>query len=355
MTASPFASNVKMFGSDNLAGAHPRVIEAVTRYGDGFATAYGDDEITRRVEQRVAEVFERECSVFLVGTGTAANALALSALCPPYGAIYCHPDAHINTDECAAPELFTGGAKLVSIDGDQGKLSAAELEARLRVASLHGIHNTRPSAVSLTNATEAGSVYKPAEVAAISEIARRHGLGVHVDGARFANAVAGLGYSPAELTWKAGVDVICFGATKNGAMAAEAVVFFDRERCRDFEYRRKRGGHLWSKHRFLAAQFDAMLENDLWLENARHANAMARRLADGIGTLPDATIVYPEANELFPVLPENVVAGLEQDGFVFYRWPGGSIRLVTSFATTVESVDAFLDSARRHSAGAHGG
>jgi threonine aldolase len=344
------------FRSDNTAGAHPRIVEAIARAASGRATPYGDDALTKRVEARIAELFERDCAVFLVGTGTAANALALGALSPPHGAIYCHPGAHVATDECGAPEFYTAGAKLVPIDGADGKIAAADLAARLEYAGAHGIHSVKPAAVSLTNATEAGTIYRPAELAAIAETGRGHGLGLHVDGARFANAVAGLNASPADLTWRSGVDVLTLGATKNGALAAEAIVFFDPARGAEFGYRRKRAGQLWSKHRFLAAQFDAYLADGLWLETARHANAMARRLADGIAAIPGARLAFPvEANELFPHLPERAIEGLERDGFAFYRWPGPDptlLRLVTAFDTEPAQVDAFLASARRHAAAA---
>jgi threonine aldolase len=263
--------------------------------------------------------------------------------------------AHINTDECGAPEFYTGGAKLVTVDGASGKITAAGLAARLDGATAHGVHSVKPSVVTLTNATELGTIYKPAELAAIADVAQAHGIRVHVDGARFANAAAALGVSPAEMTWKSGVDVLCFGATKVGAIAAEAVIFFNPALASEFEYRRKRGGQLWSKHRFLAAQFDAFLEDDLWLKNARHANAMAKRLAEGLAGLPNISLTQPvEANELFPAMPEAMIAVLQADGFVFYRWSGATIRLVTSFSTTIDDVDAFLASARKHAGVANG-
>ncbi len=343
------------FASDNTAGAHPKIVEAIARVAGGRATPYGEDELTKRVERRIADLFERDCAVFLVGTGTAANALALAAICPPHGAIYCHPGAHVANDECGAPEFYTGGAKLTPIDGADGKLAAADLARVLATAGAHGIHGVKPAAVSLSNASEAGTVYRPAELGALAAACREHGLGLHVDGARFANAVAGSNASPAALTWKSGVDVLTFGATKNGAIAAEAIVFFDAARATEFGYRRKRGGQLWSKHRFLAAQFDAYLEDDLWLATARPANAMARRLADGLAAVPGGRIMHAvEANEIFVRLPEPIIAGLERDGFVFYRWPGpmpGLLRLVTAFDTEPAQVDAFLASAARHAAG----
>jgi threonine aldolase len=261
------------------------------------------------------------------------------------------------TDECGAPEFYTGGAKLVPVEGDDGKIAPAGLAAAAARACGHGVHSVRPGAASVSNASELGTVYRPAELGALGDSCRGLGIALHVDGARFANAVAALNASPAELTWKSGVDVLGFGATKNGALAAEAIVFFDRARAAEFGHRRKRGGQLWSKHRFLAAQFDAYLEGGLWLETARHANAMARRFADGLVAIPGVALAHPvEANELFPRLPEAVIAGLERDGFVFYRWPGPDptlVRLVCSFDTTAAEVDAFLASARRH-AGAAG-
>lgn len=349
MNNNPSEMMTRMFASDNFAGAHPRIIEAVTRYSSGFMAAYGEDELTKRVEKQIAELFEHECAVFLVGTGTAANVLGLSAICPPFGAVYCHPQAHINTDECGAPEMYTGGAKLIEVNGSHGKIDIAELEAKLEYAGDHGIHYVKPSVINVTNQTEAGTIYKPAELMAVSELARRHGLRVFMDGARFANAVAALNLAPAEMTWKAGVEVMSFGATKNGAIAAEAIVFFNPEDAEDFDRRRKRAGQLWSKHRFLSAQFEAYLEDDLWLKNAAHSNAMAKRLADGLCGLPNISMNHPvEGNELFPSMSESVIAGLEKDGFVFYRWMPGVIRLVTSFSTSAEDVDALIESAKRY-------
>lgn len=349
---NPFASTSGMFGSDNLAGAHPRIVEAVARYNGGFAAAYGEDELTKRIEHRIADLFERECAVFLVGSGTAANALSLSAMCPAYGGIYCHSRAHIMTDESGAPEMFTGGAKLVEVDGPHGKVDAARLDAKIGQSNVHGIHNVKPAVVAVTNQTELGTIYKPAELMALSEVARARGLRLFLDGARFSNAVAGLNFTPAEMTWKVGVDVMSFGATKGGAIAAEAIVFFNPADAAEFGHRRKRGGQLWSKHRFLAAQFEAYLEDDLWLTNARHANGMAARLADGLAALPGVSLSHPaEGNEVFPHMPDHVIAGLQRDGFVFYVWAPGVARLVTSWATPVEEVDALLASARRHANG----
>jgi threonine aldolase len=340
------------FASDNTTGIHPRILAAIAAAAGGRAMPYGADDITKRVERRFAEVFERDCAVFMVGTGAAANALALSALVPPWGAIYCHPGGHINADECGAPEFYTAGAKLVAIPGTAGKVAAADIDRAYRHSGAGTVHVTQPAAVSLTQLTEAGTIYRPDELGAIGEVCRRHGLAFHIDGARFGNAVAGSGRSPAELTWRAGVDVLSFGATKNGAMAAEAVVFFDPAKAATMGWRRKRAAQLWSKHRFLAAQLDAYLADDLWLDCARHANAMAARLADGLAAIPGAGFRdRVEANEIFVRLPTGVLDGLERDGARFYRWPGEDaelIRLVAGYDTAPCDVDAFLASARRH-------
>ena len=335
------------FCSDNVAGASPEIVEAIARANHGAAMPYGNDEWTRRVEKRLAEIFEREVWVFPVATGTAANVLCLSALTPPWGTIYCHAESHIAVDECGAPEFYTGGAKLALIAGAAGKITAAELAP----AGAGVVHHTQPAAVSLTQATEAGTIYTPAEIEAVASICRSHGLGLHMDGARFANALVALGCTPAALTWKAGVDALSFGATKNGAVAAEAAVFFDKTKAEGVGYRRKRGGHLFSKMRFLSAQLDAYLADDLWLRNARHANLMARRLADGLAALPGARLAYKvEANEIFVDLPEVAIRGLEAAGFRFYRWPDDAstrLRLVCAFDTEAAHVDAFLATARR--------
>lgn len=340
------------FASDNTTGVHPRILAAMAAASVGRAMPYGVDDATRRVERRFAEIFERDCAVFLVGTGAAANALALSTLVPPWGAIYCHPGGHINADECGAVEFYTGGAKLVAIPGTAGKIAAADIARAFRRSGAGSVHVTQPAAVSLTQLTEAGTIYRPDELGAIGEVCRRHGLALHVDGARFANAVAGSGRSPADLTWRAGVDALSFGATKNGAMAAEAVLFFEPARATTTGWRRKRGGQLWSKHRFLAAQMEAYLAGDLWLDCARHSNAMAARLAAGLAGLPGAGFRDPvEGNEIFARLPVAVLDGLERDGARFYRWDDedpGLIRLVAGYDTVPADVDAFVASARRH-------
>jgi len=339
------------FRSDNVTGAAPEILEALTRANSGSQSAYGADEITRRVEQRLAEIFETEVAVLPVATGTAANALALSLVTPPYGVIYCHEAAHINVDECGAPEFYSGGAKLQALPGAHGKLDAEALEAAISGAGV--VHHAQPAAVSLSQASESGTVYRPDELASLAAVARRHGLALHVDGARFANALVHLDVSPAAATWRAGVELLSFGATKNGALAAEAVLLFGarRDQAVELGYRRKRGGHLVSKGRFLAVQLEAYLDGDLWLRNARHANAMAARLAEGLAALPGAALSHPvEANEIFVCLPGPVIDGLRRAGFQFYPWgpeANREVRLVTAFSTSEAEVAAFLATARR--------
>ena len=339
------------FCSDNVAGIAPEIMAAIEKANQGAMPSYGADAITARVEQRLSEIFEREVAAFPVVTGTSANALALSTLTPPYGAIYCHPEAHIMVDECGAPELYTGGAKLVPIAGAGGKLTAKSVAHALDNARAGDVHHVQPAAISLTQASECGTAYTATEVGAIGEIARRHKVKLHMDGARFANAVAHLNVTPAQMTWQAGVDVLSFGATKNGALAAEVVVFFDKALAETFGFRRKRAGHLISKMRFVSAQLDAYFENDLWLTLARHANAMAQRLVGGLKPIPGVQLLHPvEANEIFIRLPLEIVAGLRKAGFDFYDWPGaapGTIRLVTSFVTAAKDVEAFIQTANK--------
>jgi threonine aldolase len=287
---------------------------------------------------------------FLVVTGTAANALALSTMVPAYGAVYCHEQAHVLVDECGAVEFYTGGARLIALPGAGGKLSAAVFRDVL-IGQRSDVHYVKPGAVTLTQATEFGTLYQPDEIRAISELAHARGLHVHMDGTRFANAVAALGCTPAESSWRAGVDVLCFGASKNGALAAEAVVFFDRELARDFGLRRKRGGHLLSKMRFVAAQFDAYLEQDRWRSLAAHANAMARLLGAGMVTLNDVDLAYPvETNLVFVTMPEVLRARLEATGYELNWWPQEEgrvlVRLVTAFNTREEDVARLIRQAQ---------
>jgi threonine aldolase len=344
------------FRSDNVAGAAPDILQAVIDANAGTVTSYGNDPYSEHVEARLGEIFEQPVKAFAVATGTACNALALSALTPAYGAILCHEEAHIHLDECGAPELFTGGAKIVPLAGAHGKLTPDAVRNMLEQTLTGDPHRVQPSVLSLTQATEAGTCYRPAEIAALAEIARGRQMKLHMDGARFANAVAHLGVAPAEITWRAGVDVLSFGATKNGALGAEVVVFFDTALAESFVVRRKRGGQLLSKMRFVSAQLEAYLKGDRWLELARHANAMATRLSQGLQRLPQVSLLHPvEANEIFVRLPQGVLAGLRAAGFNFYDWTDaapGTIRLVLAFNTDPAYVDAFVATATKLAAAA---
>jgi threonine aldolase len=338
------------FGSDNVQGVASEILEAIARANKGPAPSYGADPLTRAAERRFCDIFEREVAVFFVATGGAANGLALSALVPPYGMILCHQESHIQMDECGGPEFFTGGAKLLPLPGFAAKLSVETVEAGLDGFPERPPHGSPPSALSLTQASECGAVYSVAEMTALCKAAHGRGLSVHVDGARFANAVASLGCTPAEITWKAGVDVLSFGGSKNGCLAAEAVVFFDPKKAGDFIFRRKRAGQLLSKHRYLSAQFDAYLADGLWLKMAARANRMAARLSAGLAAIDGVRIWYPtEANEIFAEFPNGVAEALHAAGAHFYPWitpgdpSGGRMhRLIASFATTEEEVDRFL-------------
>ncbi|MGX1560971.1 threonine aldolase family protein [Streptomyces sp. NPDC055506] len=331
----------RVFSSDNVAGASPEIVDAVTRAASGQALPYGADTITGDVRRRLCEVFERDVDVLLVSTGSAANALSLAALTPPWGSVLCHRESHINNDECGAPEFYTAGAKLVPLGGHDGKIDPAELRAAVRHKA-GDVHSVEPSVVSITQATETGSVYTLDELHTLSPIAKEAGLRLHMDGARFAGAVAALGCSPAETTWRAGVDLLSFGATKNGTMTADAIVVFDRSLTAELAFRAKRAGQLASKMRFHAAQFEAYLTDELWLRNASHANAMAARLQEGLKAIPEVGLLgAADANILFCRLPQQAIDGLLADGYVFYhdRWEPGVVRFVTSFATTEQDVD----------------
>ncbi|MBT4905442.1 MAG: low specificity L-threonine aldolase [Rhodospirillaceae bacterium] len=336
------------FASDNVAGALPQVIAAVTEAASAGAMPYGNDPWTERASVRLRDVFECDLWAFPVATGTAANALALSAVCPPFGTVFCHPASHANTDECGAPEFYTGGAKLSLIDGPDGKIDPAALQTAIESARPHGVHNMPPAAVTITQESEAGTVYSADHVDAIAAIARQNQLALHMDGARFANALAALDVSAADATWRRGVDVLSFGATKGGAMAAEAVVFFREDLAANFGERRKRGGHLLSKMRFVSAQLDGYLSDEAWLRAARAANAGAANLATGLGTIDGAELVrVPEANIVFAKLPLPVLDALEADGFGFYRvGDDGTIRLVVPWSVSGADVDGFLAATR---------
>ncbi len=336
------------FRSDNISGAAPEILEAVVRAGDGTAGAYGEDDWTARVERRLRDVFETDCRAVPVVTGTAANALSLALLSPPLGTIFCHEEAHIQVSECGAVGVFTGGAKLMPLPGDHGKLAPETLSDALRYHPDPGLGI--PAALSLTEITEAGTVYGSGEVAALSEIARAAGMGVHMDGARFANALVTLGCSPAEATWKAGVDVLSFGATKNGALMADAIVVFRPELAETLTYRRLRGGHLLSKLRFVSAQLEAYLKGDLWLRLAAQANASARRLAEGLAGVPGVALLHPvEGNQIFCTMPAALAEGLQNQGFLLHPWGpagAGEMRLVCAFDRSEDEIDALLAAAR---------
>ena len=342
------------FTSDNASGVAPEILEALARANAGAAASYGADDVTAALRTKLSDIFEREVEVFPVVTGTAANALALAALTPAHGAVLCHELAHVHLDECGAPEMFSGGAKLVPVGGADAKIDPALLRNELAKLPAGVVHHVQPAALTLTQSTELGSIYSLDEVEALAAIARERGLHVHMDGARFANALAALGVSPAQATWKAGIDIMSFGATKNGAMAAEAVIVFNEKIARDLAFRRKRAGHLLSKMRFLSAQLDAYLDDDLWLRLASHSNAMASRLAEGLRDMPGAELhLQPEANEIFVRLPAETVKRLKATGARFHRWPmpgdgedGHTIRLVSSFQTTEDEVDRFISAAR---------
>ena len=322
------------FFSDNAAPAHPKVLEAIER-SNRLDTAYDGDEWSRRLDDAFSNVFETEVRALWVTTGTAANCLALAAMCPPYRAILCHRDAHIENDEAGAPGFFTGGAKLVLLEGEGAKITpGAVTDAVDRIRK--DVHQVQPAAISITNATEYGLAYRAGEVAALGQLARSLGLGLHMDGARFANAIASTGDSPADVTWRAGVDALSFGFVKNGGLNAEALVLFDTGLADEIGVRRKRSGHLLSKGRMLAAQILAMLDDDLWLDNARAANAAARTLADA----SPGRLVHPvEANEIFLRASPEEAASLRSQGFDFYDWAPGEIRLVTSWNQSGEPVE----------------
>jgi len=344
------------FASDNTAPACPEIMEALARANDGRVPSYGADPVTARVTSLLRGIFETELTAYPVATGTAANALALSTLVRPYGAVLCAEEAHISTDEGGAPEFYMGGAKVITLPSASGRITAMQVESAMARAQDGGVHHVLPEAVSITQATEWGTIYTPDQVGEVGQAARRRGLHLHMDGARFANALVTLGCTPAEITWKAGVDVLSFGATKNGALAAEAVIFFNPALAAGFERRRKRAGQLWSKQRYLSAQLTGYLEDGVWLRNARHANAMALALAAGLSTIPGIRLVQDvQANEVFVAMAEDLIDRLQAAGAVFYRWidvPGESmpvVRLVTSFVTTQSEVDRLLACVRQPS------
>lgn len=344
------------FASDNVYGVDPRIMQAMVDANARLTdVSYCHDEGSQAVEDRLSQVFERDVKAFLVMNGTGANSLALSAICPPFGGVICHEDSHINTDECNCPELFTGGAKLVTVGGDGNKITLEVMQAKL-VQFVHGEHGAKLSALSLSDVTELGTVYTPAEITVLTQFAHANNLKCHMDGARFANALVALGCTPAELTWKAGIDVLSFGGTKNGGMMLEAVVFFEKQLAADFLYRRKRAGQLLSKGRYLSAQMLAYLRDDVWLPNAKRANALAQVLAEGLQSSNRVRLSnLVQANEVFAIMPRSTFDAVRAAGAHFYEWPMEGIaddevhcRFVLSFATPADDVTQFLQLMRSH-------
>jgi threonine aldolase len=330
------------FASDNTIGVCPEALAALKEVNHGSAESYGDDGWTRRLRKRVGDLFETDCAVYLVFNGTAANALALAQLCQSFHSVICHRQAHIQTDECGAPEFFTRGSKLLLVDGAAGKIDINEVNAV--IGRQPEVHAHKPRAISITQTTELGSVYTREEIAAVAAVAKKHEMFLHMDGARFANAVASLKCTPKEITWQVGVDVLCFGGTKNGLAAAELVIFFGKELANEFDYRLKQAGQLASKMRFLAAQWIALLNNRVWVRNAEHANAMARRLAERLSREAKIDIVFPvEANAVFVQLSDSLVRNLESRGWHFYKFVEPDVyRLMCSWATTDANLDQFV-------------
>jgi threonine aldolase len=342
----------KNFYSDNVSGAAPEILEALVAANAGDTAPYGADPVTEGLQARFAELFETEVEVYPVGTGTAANGLCASIVAAPYGAIYLSEAAHLHGSECGGPEFWSGGnARTIPVPSVDGKISAADLARMVEEAMARPATEVPPRAVSITQGTEASTVYTLPEVRGIAEAARARRLWMHMDGARLANAIARLGCTPAEATWKAGVDLLSFGATKNGALTAEAVVFFNRELAQTMRYRRRRGGHLYSKMRFLSVQLEALIKNDLWLRNARHANAMAQRVREGLARIPGVRFRSPtEINFVLVTLPQPVWDGLVAEGYSFSRRGAASegiIRIACAFDTTEEDVDALVAAAHR--------
>src|SRR5881397_2923476 len=331
------------FASDNVAPICPEAWAALQEANAHYAPSYGEDRWTARACDRVRETFETDCDVYFVFTGTAANALALAQLCKSFQSVICHQHAHVQTDECGAPEFFTGGSKLLLVGGTDGKIDIGQVEALL--ARQNELHSHKPGAISIAQATEFGTVYRRDEIAAVADLARRHQLFLHMDGARFANAIASLNCAPKAITWEAGVDVLCFGGTKDGALVGDLVIFFDKKISREFDYRAKQAGQLGSKMRFLAAPWLGLLTGDAWLRNAQHANDAARRLADRLRKEIGIESAFPvEANAVFVSMDERVASGLQARGWRFYKFVEPDIyRLMCSWATTQEDISDFVD------------
>ena len=340
------------FASDNTGPVHPQIMAALTQANDGFAMPYGADPLMDEVRTRLRDIFEApEAAIYLVATGTAANSLALATLTRPYETVFCSPVAHIHEDECNAPEFFSGGAKLTLVPGGD-RMTPEALRAAITKEETRGVHGPQRGAVSITNVTERGSVYALSGIEALCAVAKDFGLPVHLDGARFANALVAMNCSPADMTWKAGVDAVSFGGTKNGCMGVEAVIFFDPAKAWEFELRRKRGAHLFSKHRYLSAQMAGYLRDDLWLTSARAANANAAQLAEGLRAKGARFLHDPQANMIFAALPRAAHKRLHAAGARYYIWEGSldgddpdellAARLVCDWSIGAERIDAFL-------------
>jgi len=330
------------FASDNTLGICPEALDALKEANCGAAESYGDDEWTRRLSESVRDLFETDCHAYLVFNGTAANALALAHVCQSFHCVVCHQQAHIQTDECGAPEFFTRGSKLLLMGGNAGKIDIDEVN--VVIARQPALHAHKPRAISITQATEFGTVYRRDEIDAIADLAQRREMFLHMDGARFANAIATLNCAPKEITWQRGVDVLCFGGTKNGLAAGELVIFFKKELSREFDYRLKQGGQLASKMRFLAAPWIGLLGNGAWLRNAQRANAEARKLAERLkGEAKIDTVLPVEANAVFVRLPEALARNLQARGWRFYKFIEPDVyRLMCSWATADAEIDRFI-------------
>src|SRR6266487_3557564 len=330
------------FSSDNVAPICPEARAALQEANAHYAPSYGEDRWTARACDRIREIFETDCDVYFVFTGTAANALSLAQLCKSFQSVICHQRSHVQTDECGAPEFFTGGSKLLLIDGANGKIDIGHAEALL--ARHNELHSHKPGAISISQATEFGTVYRRDEIAAIADLARKHQLFLHMDGARFANAIASLDCAPKAITWEAGVNVLCFGGTKNGAAVGDLVIFFDKEISREFDYRAKQAGQLGSKMRFLAAPWLGLLTGDAWLRNAQHANRAARGLASRLRKGAGIESVFPvEANEVFVSMDERLASGLHARGWRFYKFIEPDVyRLMCSWSTIEEEISSFI-------------
>lgn len=348
------------FASDNAAGAHQKISDNLLKHSSGFAGSYGASDLDKKVEAKFSEIFETKTHVFFVSTGTAANSLALSASAKAGGIALCHEDAHVIEDECGAPEFFTGGCRLAPVAGEGGKISNDTLSTVMGNLAPENVHHGRLMATTITQATELGTLYSVDEISTLADICHQHNVPLHMDGARFANAIASSNATPAQMTWRSGVDYVSFGATKNGCWCAEALICFDEVKAQEIAYMRKRAGQLFSKSRFVAAQFDAYFEDDLWLDLARHSNLMAQKLANGFERSAFADLAYaPQSNEVFVAIAPAKALNLRENGAVFYEWSlpkshsdaisrlvssGKQLyRFVTSFQTTPEEIEKLIN------------